>query len=71
MAGEASQRTMLLLAVEVVRAAYEEALLKHGLLPSTVALIHSYAEENLAALDEPTTVSSGAAVVPVKDGHEI
>ncbi|KAB2339177.1 hypothetical protein [Actinomadura rudentiformis] len=43
---------MLLAAMEVARAAYEEALLKHGMLPSTVALIHTYAEANLAALEE-------------------
>lgn len=41
----------LRLAVEVVRAAYQEAMVMHGLLPATVELIHSYAEENLAALD--------------------
>ncbi|GAA2605625.1 hypothetical protein GCM10010411_44750 [Actinomadura fulvescens] len=44
--GEPSQRTSLLLAMEVVRAAYEEGLLKHGMLPSTVAAIRSYAEGN-------------------------
>ncbi|GAA1555307.1 hypothetical protein GCM10009678_42890 [Actinomadura kijaniata] len=38
------------LAAEVVKAAYEEAMRRHGLLPSTVALISDYAEQNLAAL---------------------
>ncbi|MGI5167849.1 hypothetical protein ACQEU3_26210 [Spirillospora sp. CA-253888] len=38
--------------MEVAKAAYEEALQQHGMLPSTIALISSYAEQNLAALDE-------------------
>ncbi|WP_433326975.1 hypothetical protein [Spirillospora sp. CA-294931] len=46
------QRVVMRLAVEVVRAAYAEALLKHELPPSTVGLIHIYADENIAALDE-------------------
>lgn len=37
-------------ALEITRAAYEEAMLRHGLLPSTVALISTYAEETLALL---------------------
>lgn len=40
----------LRLAVEVVRAAYQEAMTKHGLPPATVELIHTSAEEDLAAL---------------------
>ncbi|MFI6514088.1 hypothetical protein ACIBF1_00850 [Spirillospora sp. NPDC050679] len=36
--------------MEVVKAAYEEALRQHGMLPSTIVLISSYAEDNLAAL---------------------
>lgn len=39
-------------AAEIVRAAYEEALRRHSLLPSTIELIHTYAEENLSALNE-------------------
>lgn len=51
MTGDVEISEELRLAVEVVRAAYQEAMTKHGLLPSTVELIHTYAEENLAALD--------------------
>ncbi|MGI5165671.1 hypothetical protein ACQEU3_15045 [Spirillospora sp. CA-253888] len=43
-------------ALEVVKAAYEEALRQHGMLSSTIVLISSYAEDNLAALadrDDP------------------
>ncbi|WP_169813884.1 hypothetical protein [Actinomadura kijaniata] len=38
-------------AIEIVRAAYEEAMRAHGLLSSTIELISSYAEANLAALN--------------------
>ncbi|KAB2342928.1 hypothetical protein [Actinomadura rudentiformis] len=51
-AGRGSRQVTLLAAVEMVRAAYEEALIMHGMLPSTVALIHTYADANLAALEE-------------------
>lgn len=40
-------------ALEITRAAYEEAMRRHSLLPSTIALIHTYAEQHLSALDEP------------------
>ncbi|GAA1540347.1 hypothetical protein GCM10009678_23460 [Actinomadura kijaniata] len=38
-------------AIEIVKAAYEEAMRTHGLLPSAIELISSYAEANLAALN--------------------
>lgn len=43
-------------ALEVARAAYEEAMRRHGLLPSTITLISGYAEQNIQALrdeDDP------------------
>ncbi|WP_157432018.1 hypothetical protein [Actinomadura hibisca] len=47
-----AQKAILHAALEVTKAAYEEALRQHGMLPSTIALITTYAERNLAALDE-------------------
>ncbi|MFD0857285.1 hypothetical protein ACFQ07_34090 [Actinomadura adrarensis] len=37
--------------MDIARAAYEEALRRHGMLASTIALISVYAEENLAEVD--------------------
>ncbi|MFC5182172.1 hypothetical protein [Actinomadura harenae] len=51
------ERVFIRLAVQIVTAAYAEAMRRHGLLPSTIAVITTYAEENLAALErEPDGV---------------
>ncbi|WP_067489422.1 hypothetical protein [Actinomadura hibisca] len=55
-----ASQTSLRLAAEVVKAAYEEALRRHGMLPSTITLISSYAEDNLTALhEEPDEAAPG------------
>ncbi|MFC5185391.1 hypothetical protein [Actinomadura harenae] len=41
----------LRLAAEIVRAAYEEGMRRHGMLGSTIAVISSYAQKNLTDLD--------------------
>ncbi|MGK5557348.1 hypothetical protein ACSNOI_37650 [Actinomadura kijaniata] len=46
-----SVRKELHQAVEIVKAAYVEAMRTHGLLPSTIELISSYADANLSVLD--------------------
>ncbi len=48
----AGQRAAMALTTQIVKAAYEEAMREHGLLPFTVALISGCAERKLAALDE-------------------
>ncbi|MFG1997516.1 hypothetical protein ACGFNU_00020 [Spirillospora sp. NPDC048911] len=49
---EQLQRIVLRLALNVAKAAYEEALLRHGMLKGTVELIHAYADHNLADLED-------------------
>ncbi|MFC5182032.1 hypothetical protein [Actinomadura harenae] len=44
-------RTHLLRAAEIVRAAYEEAMRRHGFLSSTIRVVSMYAEQSLAELD--------------------
>ncbi|MEV5568407.1 hypothetical protein AB0L06_00035 [Spirillospora sp. NPDC052269] len=45
------ERIVLHQATEIVRAAYEEAMRRHGFLSSTIRVINSYAEQSLAELD--------------------
>ncbi|MFC5185664.1 hypothetical protein [Actinomadura harenae] len=57
------ESTVLRLAADITKAAYRDAMRRHGLLPSTISLIGMYAEENLAALDEESSdVPAGARV---------
>ncbi|MFC4905780.1 hypothetical protein [Actinomadura gamaensis] len=45
-------RKTLRFAAEIVQAAYEEAMRRHGMLAGTISLISTYAQANLAMLDE-------------------
>ncbi|MEV5568619.1 hypothetical protein AB0L06_01100 [Spirillospora sp. NPDC052269] len=51
MTGTRVERGTLSLAAEIVQAAYEEAMRQHGMLSSTISVVSSYAQKNLAALD--------------------
>ncbi|GAA2406003.1 hypothetical protein GCM10010191_12490 [Actinomadura vinacea] len=50
-------------AMDIARAAYEEALRRHGMLAGTIALISVYAEENLAEVngEDDAAISSPVA----------
>ncbi|WP_344587540.1 hypothetical protein [Actinomadura vinacea] len=49
--------------MDIARAAYEEALRRHGMLAGTIALISVYAEENLAEVngEDDAAISSPVA----------
>ncbi|MQY07283.1 hypothetical protein [Actinomadura macrotermitis] len=49
--GEGCDLLPLSSALEIAKAAYEEALIRHGMLPAAIAVVHAYAEQNLEALE--------------------
>ncbi|MFP3968361.1 hypothetical protein SMC26_39110 [Actinomadura fulvescens] len=61
---------MMRLAVEVVKVAYQEALVRHGMFPGTVALIDCYTQEHLAALDSDPESLPGDVIYQLLDAAE-